>query len=238
VRESIEQSILRETLDAVIASKWKPPNDSYELAGFRSLKGRKWSHDLMVVGRFANGWEAHDPWKVTQDPAEKEKFLQNVFTTEHHKAECPVSNFYKEVKRSPFWSTVREVAQRLGLGDEWTSRIVYSNLYRFGPDGGNPPAALCRAQREGCIKFLANEIASLAPRRVLLLTGWGWAQWFFGPGGIPLAEQEQRDGNVERVGTIAVGSTKANVVVSKHPQGKKREPLVAEILEAFKALDR
>ncbi len=244
--ESTKKTILRETLAAVVAN-WPPPRDDYPLVGFSSLKGSKWSGDLMVVGRFVNGWDvALRPWNKIRNGEAQEEFLQNVLRTRFHQEPCPVTALYRHLGgdprtgqgvRSQFWRTIQCVAQRLGLGDDWTSKIVYSNLYRFGPNEGNPPGRLCIAQRKGCIELLNHEISNFKPRRILFLTGWKYADKFLGTGDIPFQEIAHNRGDVDRVGTISVGSTRVDVVVSKHPQGKKRTPLVEEIRRAFKVLE-
>ena len=233
-----EKKVLRDTLGAIIAN-WRRPSDECELVGFSSLKGNKWSGDLMVVGRFVNGWV--DKWSIREivEPGKLEEYLQRVIGAKYSNAEDPVKALNDEIERSPFWDAVEDVARGLNLGDGWTSRIVYSNLYRFGLDGGNPPAELCTAQRKGCIELLRDEMLEFRPSRILFLTGWEWADKFLGTEDslIRFNEVARHRGDLDRIGTISVTSTPIPVVVSRHPQGKSRGPLVAEILKAFKDLE-
>jgi hypothetical protein len=236
VSKSEEKAVFLKTLEAVLENLSSEP-DSYDLIAFSNLKGRKWSHNLMVVGRFMNGYDEHRPLKEIRDPATWDKYHHDVFRTRFHEAHCPVTAFHDEVARSQFWDTVREVARGLGLDEDWASRIAYSNLYKFGPNRGNPHASLCRAQRPGCLRLLDLEIAQLAPRRILFLTGWNWAEKFLGPEGIAFDVMEPCRGDVDRAGIIPASSSPIHTVVSKHPQGKQRAPLVEEILRAFKCLE-
>lgn len=236
VSESTQRIILRETLEAVVATG--EPRGGHELVDFASVKGGSWSGQLLVVGRFVNDWDESWPRQdILADPGEfVEKVLRLGPLEELFRAN---QKLCKYSRRSPFWLTLRAVATGEGfnLGNDWISKVAYSNLYRFGYKSGNPPDSLCHVQQSGCVQLLADEISTFKPSRILLLTGWDWAQWFLGPRGIPLVEERHRDGNAECVGTIAVGSTTTHVVVSKHPQGKKREPLVADIQRAFKDLE-
>ncbi|MGD0000284.1 MAG: hypothetical protein ABSE21_09305 [Bryobacteraceae bacterium] len=234
--KSTEKTILRETLEAVI----KHPeigNDCYPLVGFASVNGSNWSHDLMVVGRFVNGWDDKYTREELRSAAQQDEFLEKILGLEPLEALRRTNTWLsRSSKRSAFWLTVGDVArsEEFKLGQDWDSKLVYSNLYRFGPDGRNPPVSLRGVQQPGCRRLLADEIESRAPRRILLLTGWkGWAERFLGTKDIPFIQMELRDGNVELVGTISVGSTTARVVVSKHPARKPRDPIVKEIREAF-----
>ncbi len=137
----------------------------------------------MVVGRAVNGWGGG--------------FEMSALATEESRSGlsgaptwngCPLGwvteswgiNDKKRKKynpaRSAFWRVIRAVAADLEIdGPKWSSRLAWSNLYKVSPaHGGNPSGRLCRAQRAACIELLWGEIETLAPRRILVLTGWNW----------------------------------------------------------------
>jgi hypothetical protein len=241
VSKSTEMLILREMLEAVIEDAEKG-NDCYPIVGFASVKGSKWSRNLMAVGRFVNGWDDKWTWEDLRGPAQQDQFLEKILNLEslevlRHTDPGLAMSF----RRGAFWLTVRDVmkSELFKLGDDWDSKIVYSNLYRFGPNGGNPTAQLRSVQDQKCRELLAHEIKSFAPRRILLLTGWkDWAKWFLGTKEIPFLDKGPHGVNVERVGTISLVSPSAHVVVSVHPARKQRSPIVDDISDAFADLER
>ncbi len=106
-------------------------------------------------------------------------------------------------KRSAFWRVIRQVTGRLGIADietdEWPSHLIWSNLYKIAPlDGGNPGEQLCRFQYDQCLKCLMQEIMGWKPRRILFLTGIGWANSFLED----LHQKKNPGGYVEAVGEL------------------------------------
>jgi hypothetical protein len=82
--------------------------------------------------------------------------------------------------------------------------------------------------------LLAYEISARDPKRVVMMTGWNWARSFFAEGGIPFEPLADHPWQyVESVGNVNLGTTHVRVVISKHPQGKPRLPLVLEIVDAL-----
>ena len=143
--------------------------------------------------------------------------------------------------RSAFWRVIRRVSLEL-LGDaigekeDWPTHLAWSNLYKVSPYDANPGARLRDAQRDGCKELLKLEIRTFRPKRVLFLTGWDWAEELF----CAPPEACEREGArfVDRVWHQSPdpesGSAISRFVVARHPQGKKEDQWVAEVLQAFR----
>jgi hypothetical protein len=218
------------------------------ITGFLPTVGRKYTGELMVVGRAPNGWLTA-PKQLTTLEA-RTAFAHEIYESVTGKMpdECPMSWVtvdwgnraakYNPAK-SAFWRVVRKVVNELSITDvtdqnqQWSSSLVWSNLYKISPvDGGNPGAALLRAQSVGCIRQLKMEIEKYEPKRLLFLTGYSWAEPF-------ISEIWQADltlpGNsiVEGFGEVKCGEGTTTVVIAPHPQGKKEKVLVSEVVSLF-----
>ena len=133
------------------------------------------------------------------------------------------------VKGSAPWNSRR-------AGPSWPSHRRWSNLYKVSPaDGGNPSNRLCRAQEAGCVRMLGWELDHYAPRRVLFLTGPGWAK--------PFVADRWRDelkpcgaGPVQACGWLRCGQTDVACVIASHPQGKNEAGWAAQVVASFSSL--
>jgi hypothetical protein len=129
-------------------------------------------------------------------------------------------------RRSAFWRAMRRISSGDDPAPDWPGRLAWTNLYKVSPAAGwNPGGDLQRAQRPLTLQLLLLELAELAPRRVLALTG-NWIGPFVDGLGLKL---EARSGLVEFVGH---GSGRA-WVVAKHPMGKPGDLFVREVRRAF-----
>ena len=216
-----------------------------KLTGFLAMQGNYYNDDLMVVGRAVNGFRCGAfPRQLTGQTFRK-RFAKNVLDSVNgHQGQCPMSWVTQKniTARSAFWRVIRQVTDHLRVRnrhqEDWPSYLVWSNLYKLSPwTGGNPVGRLRRIQSAGCRNLLQLEIRLYRPRRLLLLTGEGWAAPFLEALGPNNAEI---DGYryVERAGSLAVSDERqAYFVVIPHPQGRPEEPLAVEVLQAFQRLE-
>lgn len=141
--------------------------------------------------------------------------------------------------RSAFWRVTRRTLQGISGEPElsdWSSRLAWANLYKVAPAaGGNPTSRLIEAQHPLAERLLKQEIHHCAPKHVLVLTGRHWFDRFADALGFCEISSLAR-GYVQRVGRIPLSSGVACVVVTPHPQGKREEQLVTDVLGAFKQL--
>ena len=208
-----------------------------DLHGFCALQGHRYQGELMVIGRACN-WE-----ELPKEPPDGEDWEEVA-----RKLACwPMAwvtdqwgpgNPYNTA-RSAFWRVIRRVSLQLvedATEEDWPTHLVWSNLYKVSPYDANPGARLLRAQRDGCQRLLNLEIKTFRPEKVLFLTGWDWAEELVcapPENGEPAGTQF-----VDRVWSQSLdpesGSAISRFVVARHPQGKREDQWIDEVLQEFR----
>lgn len=208
-----------------------------KLTLFAPCVGNRYDGELMVIGRAVNGWDAGDFDLADMRTPEGRAAISGAPTWDG----CPLrwvsdhwgvneEDVYNPAK-SAFWRVIKRVTAGIGIdGDDWSSYLAWTNLYKVAPAaGGNPGGRLCRVQRPACIDLLQWELKTCKPKRVLVLTGWNW----FGEmaEGLGFEAEATTDGElVEAMGRIG----DARVVVAKHPQGKPGAEMVDQIMKGWR----
>ncbi len=207
-----------------------------ELTLFHSSTGVSYTGELMVVGRAVNGWIP----KFRRTDLNTNEARLAVVQREITRLQAePCSMAWVEshwhnrdgynTAQSAFWRVIRGVASGLDVvGQGWASQLAWSNLYRISPHKtGNPSSALAWTQLPMCRALLKADIDHARPKRLLFLTGLNWLQPFSEALGLEL-HPVGVDG-VDAAGVL--GETR--VVVARHPQGKREQPMVLRILQQF-----
>lgn len=217
-----------------------------ELSGFLAMQGCGYSGGLMVVGRATNGWDTCAYPDQLEDPAFRGEFALEVQKSVEGNGRCPMAWVTEQwgatdcynTKKSAFWRVIKQVIQRL-MADanckDWSSRLVWSNLYKVSPgEGGNPGTTLRNVQLCGCKELFQFELETYRPERLLLLTGWDWAKPFLCELSVD-GESNKEFEDVKHVGGLTLtDGFKVRVVVARHPQGLRPEKCwVEEVLKAF-----
>ena len=222
-----------------------------ELTGFFAMKGERYRPSgLMVIGRAVNGWVDGICAAKLTDSAVRNEFalkVQERSATPPDGCSCPMSWVTTQwgatdcynTKRSAFWRVIRRVVDGLGIAKandrDWSSHLVWSNLYKLSPEaGGNPSSGIMGAQLEGCKKLNALELKTYRPSRLLMLTGEDWAEPFLDA---LRSEGRTRGQHVQRTGRwnlLSEGET--HVVVAVHPQCKNERDWGDEVLKGFREL--
>ena len=238
-RKIFEDSILGPVIESY-------SRESAPLCGFMAREGRKYNKRLMVVGRAVNGWGNKKSTAELQYSSARQNFIDSFRSSDD---DCPMVWVAKSAgntdgyntNRSAFWRVIRRVSRRLGVwhdGQEenWSSRLVWSNLYKISPHAcGNPSDKLCALQEPGCIELLRKEIEDYQPERILFLTGMNWAKPFLASLG---CQQPASDGLVEASGTLIVpgGDAAIPFVVAKRPDrrdGSLESDWVEKVISRF-----
>lgn len=214
------------------------------ITGFLAMAGASYTGSLMVVGRAVNDWKVSDwpagilPTALCM-PDTARHYAKNVQASVAGNAECPMRWVTAQwgatedynTRRSAFWRAIRRIVQGLGIAGleapDWSSNLVWTNLYKLAPAGGGNPNNLLRSiQYAGCAELLNLEFNTYKPSRVLFLTDAEWAAPFLSMGNL---QKVSRYHYVEKVGYC----NGARCVVAAHPQGKPEEAWTHEVLEAF-----
>ena len=239
-RRIFEQQVLRPVLDSYKKA-------AQELCGFMALRGSRYDNKLMVVGRAVNRWGCGKSISDLKSLDAREKFIDGFFYPD---GQCQMEWVARNAgntggyntNKSAFWRVIRQASRRLGVWqdgneEDWSSRLVWSNLYKISPHdaGGNPSNGLCKIQEPGCIELLREEIREYAPEKILFLTGWNWAWPFVTP---LSSERQETSGLVEASGKIDVLGHNKEIpfVVAKHPQGKPESEWVEEVISRFESV--
>lgn len=203
---------------------------------FWPMIGYRFDSDLLIVGRAVNGWVN----EITVEQALSPDIVgQRVLEARSH-AELDGMRWVTALagnregyntNQSAFWRVVRRVSTPDDASDErrsiWPAYTAWSNLYKAAPaEGWNPGGRFMAAQTSRGSALLEQELADLAPRRVLALTGRSWFEPFARSLGLGV---DWRTGLVEGV---AVKDGRP-WVVAKHPMGKPEGRLVEDVLAAF-----
>lgn len=214
------------------------------ITGFLAMSGQAYDGGLMVVGRAVNAWTEGILPDHLRAPDKVTRYATLVQESVAGNGGCPmqwVTNGWGakagyNTKRSAFWRCIRNVVQCLSIADvegpDWSSHLVWSNLYKVSPGtGGNPNGVLCDVQFPGCAELFNLELRTYRPSRVLLLTGADWAAPFLAAGNLQEATGLRY---VKQYGLCdAGGGHETRCVTAVHPQGKPGSEWVREVITAF-----
>ena len=254
MREKPHPDIVRifeeEILAPVGAAEADGPNC---LTGFLPMRGDLYKPGgLMVVGRATHDWRTRIRWNCLGSDKSRKEYTQEVVRKNSDRdGKCPMvwvkelwgntefSEKYgtpRNTKRSAFWRVIQKVTSYIPITEDesnFSSWLTWSNLYKLSPISGNPGGKLRRLQLEGCKSSFKHEIDVYRPGRLLLLTGLGWAEPFLEE----LRIDSEDDGDLEHVeltGRLHYSKkNSASLVVAKHPQGKKEDIWVDQVMKAF-----
>ena len=102
---------------------------------------------LVFYGRATNGWDEEDHSETNQ-----------------------VEHILWYQTRRPFINLLYYVGWEY-YGNDYYNNLVWSNISKIAPDGGNPPDVLWDAQYGHIVKIIKREMQILSPSVVVLVTG-------------------------------------------------------------------
>lgn len=256
MREKLHPEIVRifeeEILAPVGAAEAGGPNC---LTGFLPMRGDLYKPGgLMVVGRATNDWRTHISWNCLGSDKSRKEYTQEVVRENSDcEGKCPMvwvkelwgntkcsKKYYGSkynTKRSAFWRVIRKViSEYIPITEDesnFSSWLVWSNLYKLSPTSDNPGRKLQLLQREGCKSSFKREIDVFRPGRLLLLTGLEWAEPFLEELCIDSKDDDDLE-HVELKGRLHYSEeNSASLVVAKHPRGKKEDIWIDQVMKAF-----
>lgn len=221
------------------------------LTGFLAQEGCLYSEGdrLMVVGQAVNGGK---PGKFNDDENRQEYVNRQLSESDPHDGQCPMAWVTERwgategynSRKSPFWRVARKVTEGLGIcsdDKDWSSHLIWSNLYKVAPaDGGNPNESLFNIQFDGCRKLLQQEIRDYCPRYLLFLTEnpnpdhkHYWARPFLNKDDPKLHDSEGQYVCFTGRQPFPGCSCDTLIVGAVYPRGQREDDWVKEVLGAF-----
>ncbi len=199
---------------------------------FSAIKG-KGEVDLMVIGRATNGWGVYYNKEKLRKTGDYRNGIDWVI--EQMQSENDLSQLIQSwtskyaISHSQFWRVSQRIAKSvLGRNENVFDNVLYSNLYKVASDGKNPTQRMINATSKNCREILNIEIEIFKPKKILMLTGYEWAEPFIEY----LKCEKIKDSDSSLVSYIGkLGNI--DVVVAVHPQGKLEDDVVREIRKAF-----
>ncbi|UXE68771.1 MAG: hypothetical protein KA713_09440 [Chryseotalea sp. WA131a] len=164
--------------------------------------------DFLVYGQAANGWgsgfEIATPIDIDNKLSESILASNKYFEPLNHNPldfinvqwdmysyeeyllkDVGVKDFYKgnyRANRSFFWNVVFKLINDYYGTDRnqssWSSKLVWSNLYKIAPEDANPSDYEQNIQMEYSIKLLELEIKEVKPKYCIILTNGKWWEPF------------------------------------------------------------
>jgi len=204
------------------------------LTAFSLLKGRKFNKKLLVIGRAVNGWVIN--WEKSQSHKKASQIINELKNREKQFLDWPYNNEGNtngyNPNRSAFWRVVRKIVLQNKISpnyENWSNYIAWTNLYKISNwEGGNPSSSLRNFQFNNVKTILLNDITDCNPLNVLFLTGEGWALPFIEDIFKPISKKLNY---IHKVGNLNLKDKNFNCIIAPHPQGKKEDPIVNEILQ-------
>lgn len=238
-----------------------------ELSAFLPAIGRSFepARALMVVGKATNGWDAKFNAADMSSKPKRSAVIQKAQIEAGSVSGdgVPLSppdglswvrkdwlgENSEPYSKTSFWFRIRDIVQKLESKDpdNWFDKIVWTNFYKIAPADrenstgtGNPTGRLEEMQSNGdwAFKFLRTEIATMKPRRILIVTGWldWWPEQISSIGKCALKEVGGPDFR-SLAGSLTVETHSVPVVITRHPQGAYMIPYVEGIVGAFGSLE-
>lgn len=219
---------------------------SHELTCAPAIVGKRYEESplrLMYVGRAVNGWEAD--WQKSS----LDDLIEQIFSYKFEMASIadnPNQNGYN-FNRSGFWQLCKEIMEFSGEGENWSDRVLWSNLYKVAPfGGGNPDNKLIKETIKSCIKILHYEIKFYRPSHIVFVTD----AWWFDPAdtftdsfskelNISVEHKTNKDIAIVGKGIYKEGDYNAKIIVTKRPEGlgTTRKEHADHIIRAFASLN-
>ena len=191
---------------------------------------------ILFVGKATNGWitdskKIEELFGETKDRIfardDQMKWISNLANNEKG----------YNTRKSAFWRVIKSVSEFKNGKDDWFSKIAWSNLYKVGPEKGNPSESLKKEQENICKIILETEIKILNPKYVIFLSS-GWEHNF-----LNYLIKDLPKENFNKVKWSNKYETKGftingtNYITSLHPQGKNEIEHTKAIVKIMKKLN-
>ncbi len=174
---------------------------------------------LLFVGKAVNGWDSSNDIENLFNKNNPNRIFDRddqMKWVEENSGNIKTYN----TNRSAFWRLIKEIAYTYNnYQGKWYSNIAWTNLYKISPTEGNPNAQLQQQQQDYCVRLLEEEIRTLSPKYVIMLTS-GWEDSFI--------EELKKGKKTKNLAIQQWGQYKSSLIqidnikyiISHHPQAK------------------
>jgi hypothetical protein len=225
-------------------------NDFYPCFGVKSNENA----EFLIYGQAPNGWrtgfniwDSFDHSNLKESALASNKYIAalnlnpldwvNIMwsnqTYDMLSADCIIKEFYPDqyrVYRSFFWNVVYKFVCDYYKYDReswsWSSKIVWSNLYKIAPENANPNGFERNAQNEFSIELLRKEIEEINPKYCVCLTNIEW--WLPFQTGLRTKILSTTDLPSELVSIEKYNETE--IIITKRPRFGDSELFASQIL--------
>ena len=239
------------------------PDDEYYL--LTDLRGADYRGDFYFCGRAGNGWA--DELAFTGADASESSLRKGVVEhsvaavkgdvcicqrdlTLSKNAPCTGDPLHwvhhdrekgrRTSKSSAFWRVIGRTLREFygsAVPEMWSSAVVWSNLYKLGPqNGGNPPSDLRSAQLPAALDLLRRELLEHRPRWAVFLTevdaNRGWFKPFSAGLGFRAATRSPFP-YVSAAGLLTIDGLTAKLIVAEHPQTRNEGVFAESLIKAI-----
>ena len=172
---------------------------------------------IVFFGRATNGWDEYDE-------------------SENNKIETIL---WKQTRR-PFLNLIYWVSWTY-YDNDYCNSVVWSNIFKIAPDGGNPSADLQIEQHDYVVEIIRKEIEILSPAVVVLITGnsvgaqWSAPFWEAFPN-LKLIDSRQWGRDKECMASLYSDGA-LNVILTDRPEERPIEDhanAITDLIESYK----
>ncbi len=213
---------------------------------------------FLFYGQAVNGWPAAFSVNNSTNEFKKLIDHSLFYSNHHHSKHSPldwvkirwcksyfnscekeIQDYYKHstyyAYRSFFWNVVYKVIcdhckfENGRKSIEWTSKMVWSNLYKIAPsEGANPDGTEQAFQQKGALELFQIELEELKPDYCIFLTNYHWAKPFLNSL-LSLKSLPNTNENIEYCGIY----NDIKMVVAKRPRYGNSDKYAKEILSTI-----
>lgn len=230
--EKIYSNATKQLISSISQSKKSKLNDIYPFVAQIGKNFDNSKFKILFVGKATNGWLLNVSCSATEQEIDSiyEKVAFNMQCKDrllHREDEMQWvenlegNNKGYNTKRSQFWSVIKKVSETLEGAENWSSKIAWTNLYKFAPYKGNPNEELKRYQKENCWRILDEEINIFKPNCVAFLTsGWEDEYLIHRYNSLPKCNISSFRRNNKKYDISFFLAENTLFISSKHPMGK------------------
>lgn len=219
--DSLYETMFREVSKRFMSKGYSQEYINENLCLFKTKVGKYYPTEkgkgIAFYGRATNGWDEYD-----------------------ESAKNKIETILWKQTRRPFLNLIYRVSWTY-YDNDYCNNVVWSNIYKIAPDGGNPPADLKLEQHDYIVEIIRKEIEILSPALVVLITGnsvgkqWSTPFWEAFPN-LKLVDSRRWGRNKEYMASL-YSDGPLNVILTDRPEARPIEEhanAITDLIESHK----